>query len=234
MEAYQIHIDDIQRILFGTTPITFLLEVVFRTAVIYLILMLSMRMTGKRMSSQLSRNELAAMVSLAAAIGVPLQDASRGLLPAILISFIIVSFQRWAARKSAADQEFEAKTQGRVSVLVEDGVLKLDTMKQARISRERLFAQLRFAGLQNLGNVKRMYFEANGSFSLLEDRSYKPGLCLIPAWDYEFRENMRFDRAKRTCTACGLVADDPSWSNDNACRACGGAEWEHPVEAVYD
>src|SRR3954471_12365738 len=72
MDAQKIRPNDWHRILSGQEPVAFYLEIVLRVAVVYLILMLAMRLLGKRMSSQLSRTELAVVVSLAAAVGVPL------------------------------------------------------------------------------------------------------------------------------------------------------------------
>lgn len=229
MKAYKIHLVDIGRILFGATPPTFLLEVIVRTAVVYIILMASMRTMGKRMSSQLSRNELAAMVSLAAAIGIPIQDPERGILPAVVIAIIIVSFQRWFAYKAATNQTFESKTQGRLSILVQDGILNLKNMESARMSKDRLFAKLRSYGLLNLGPVARLYFEANASFSWVRNKENKPGLCLIPSWDDDFRREMVQRQDKWACSGCGRV-EDTLTSKEAACVGRGGRSWEKAVE----
>ncbi|HEY0742788.1 MAG TPA: hypothetical protein VGD40_15065 [Chryseosolibacter sp.] len=66
MKPEQIYLWDWERILLGEVPPAFLLEIVLRIIVVYLILTVAMRILGKRMAAQLTRNELAAMVSLAA------------------------------------------------------------------------------------------------------------------------------------------------------------------------
>lgn len=106
MKKDAIHLADWQRILFGEVPGSFYIEILIRAFVVYLILVVSMRLMGRRMSSQLSRNEMAAMVSMAAAIGVPIPDASRGLLPAVIIALVVVCTQRlvshWASRNETS------------------------------------------------------------------------------------------------------------------------------------
>src|SRR4051812_44835391 len=97
MKPEDIHLNDWQRIFLGDVPGGFYPEVVLRIAVIYLILMVSMRLMGKRMASQLSRNEMVAMVSLAAAIGIPLQAPDRGILPAFIIAFVVIIIQQIVA-----------------------------------------------------------------------------------------------------------------------------------------
>jgi uncharacterized membrane protein YcaP (DUF421 family) len=56
---------------------------------------MSMRLMGNRMGKPLTRNELLAIVSLAAANGVALMAADRGLLPVVLIAAIVIGYQRW-------------------------------------------------------------------------------------------------------------------------------------------
>ncbi|WP_187263510.1 DUF421 domain-containing protein [Pontibacter beigongshangensis] len=83
------------RILLGKElPWLFLLEVVLRVFFIYLLIMLCMRLMGKRMAAQLSNLEMSALVSLAAAVGVPILAPERGLLPAVIIALVVVVIQR--------------------------------------------------------------------------------------------------------------------------------------------
>jgi len=163
MKSYEIVMDDWMKILIGNVPIHFFLEVVFRVLFVFLLLIFSMRLMGKRMASQLSRNEMVAMSSLAAAIGIPIQAPDRGLLPALIVAIIVILGQRWIARIAAWNEQFEEVSQGDIGVLVYDGVLNIKEMKITRISRERLFAQLRSEGIKHLGQVQRFYFEANGT-----------------------------------------------------------------------
>jgi len=229
MEAQDIKLSDISRILFGEVPGVFYIEVILRILVIYLVLMGALRIMGKRMSSQIGRNEMAAMVSLAAAIGVPLQDPVRGILPIFVIAFVVMFFQGWIARKAAVDQGFERLSQGNVELLVNDAVLNLDGMKRSRVSRGRLFAQLRSFQVTHLGMVDRLFLEANGTFSLKRHPEPRPGLPVIPAWDRDFLASMEEDRESLACSRCGTTvkrAEPPS-----ACPTCGTVEeWSIAVK----
>ncbi|WP_229215283.1 hypothetical protein [Dyadobacter bucti] len=55
MKKEDIHFGDWLRMFAGDVPPGFYWEVVLRIAIIYLLLMVSMRLIGKRMASQLSR-----------------------------------------------------------------------------------------------------------------------------------------------------------------------------------
>lgn len=226
MKEYEIKLSDIQRILLGEVPLHFFIEVILRTAVIYLILMVSMRLMGKRMSSQLSRNEMAAVASLAAAIGVPLMNPDRGLLPAIVIAMVIISLQVLIAEIATRSKKFESLTQDKYNILVKDGVLNYKAMLLTRITRDRVLSQLRSQGISHLGMVKRLYFEARGTFSLLKKTEPVPGLSSIPEWDMEMSGKIHRQSTQQVCKFCGNYH---TGAKDNKCKNCGKNTWVYAV-----
>jgi uncharacterized membrane protein YcaP (DUF421 family) len=129
MKKEDIHFSDWQRILFGEVPGGFYIELILRAAIIYLLLMLAMRFMGKRMSGLLSRNELVAMVSLAAAIGTPLTSPDRGILPAVIIAIVVVYTERWISAKAFRNEKFERYAIGKLDILVNDAVIDLEILK---------------------------------------------------------------------------------------------------------
>lgn len=223
----QIEFGDLQRILLGEVQGVFFLEVIVRSLFIYALLIVSMRVMGKRMSSQISRNEMAAMVSLAAAIGIPLQSPERGLLAAVVIAIVIVVFQRILANRVRSSERFEQATQGDIGVLVKDGVLCLEEMKRAGIGRERIFMELRVEGIVQLGQVDRLYLEANGSFTVLRREHPKAGLSLLPDWDLEFRALKENKIEQAVCRVCGK-----SRMLSSFCDNCDHSDFSKAVEAI--
>ena len=230
MKTQELKLSDIQRILIGEVPASFFIELILRAAFIYFILMLSMRLMGKRMSSQISRNEMAAVVSLAAAVGIPLMNADRGILPAVIIAIVIIGFHTYIAKRSARDEKFEALTQDNLNTLVTNGVMNLDAMKKTRISRERLFAQLRSHQTMQLGSVKRFYLEANGLFSLVEENEPKPGLAVLPENDIDFINKMSSKTGRCVCYHCGYTEDEAKKYTWIACENCGERHWVNAVQ----
>src|ERR1700709_1612352 len=120
MEPFQIHLSDWSRILFGDVPPEFFIEVLIRVTFIYLLIIFSIRLMGKRMASQLSRNELVAISSLAASIGIPIQKPDRGLLPALIVALIVVAAQRIVSARLARNESFERRSQGNLTILVDE------------------------------------------------------------------------------------------------------------------
>ena len=226
MEKFEIRLGDLSRMFIGEAPGAFYIEIIIRTILIYIILIAAMRIMGRRMASQLSRIEMAAMVSLAAAIGVPLQAPDRGLLPALVIAIVVVSIERAISYFAAKNEKFEEVTQDDLDMLVEDGVLKIERMQRTRITKDRACAHLRSEKITHLGCVQRLYIEANGSFTLVKNPDPQPGLNIIPAWDKDFVNELKVTDVI-VCKNCGKRREEQD-VNDT-CSNCTSNEWDNAV-----
>jgi uncharacterized membrane protein YcaP (DUF421 family) len=222
MKPEEIKITDWQRIFIGEVPPSFFLEIVIRVTFVYILLVISMRLLGKRMSSQLTRNELAALVSLAAAIGVPILAPDRGLLPGIVIALIVVSISRLISITSAKNLKIENVTQGKMDVLVKDAVINTQAIERTRITKERIMAQLRAEQILQLGEVERLYMEANGNFTTIRNKKPKPGLSVIPEDDKAFLSELK-SNGIYVCHECGH--ENPAKRKESSCPNCGHKNW---------
>ena len=80
---------------------------------------------GKRAAAQLSTTELAVVLMLGAAVGLPIQASSQGVLPAAVVLVVVVALQRWYLLAGLRWRRFEVRQQGDVTILVEDGRILL-------------------------------------------------------------------------------------------------------------
>jgi uncharacterized membrane protein YcaP (DUF421 family) len=230
MKKEEIHWGDWHRILIGTAPAEFLLEVLVRTIIIYLFLLVTLRLMGKRMGGQLTISELAVMLTLGAIVSVPMQIPDKGLLQGILVLFCAFAFQRGITYLAAKNHKIELLTQGSESLLIKDGVMlatKLDSMK---ISREQLLAVLRNQHIYNLGEVQRVYLEACGIFSVFKYDQPKPGLSLVPPADGKAEQEFNIVGESIICLECGNPAPEQS-SNEKNCKNCHSENWGQAVIA---
>jgi uncharacterized membrane protein YcaP (DUF421 family) len=207
------------RLLFGSAPEDFLLEVLFRTAIMYVTLMLIVRLLGKRMSGQLSNLELAVMVTLGAIVSAPMQVGERGLLAPLVLLSVVLCLQRGIGAVTARSPRAERVVFGHGSTLVRDGRIVVSSMRQSCISHEQLFSALRNHGIRQLGEVRRVYLEAHGVFSVIKRERPKPGLAIMPAADGAMQKD--FARAELSvCRFCGLVVQRAGVR----CADCGRAD----------
>lgn len=215
----QVKVPDPGRFLFGEAQPLFVAEVVLRLAVLYVVLAASIRLMGRRTSSELSRNEMLAIVALAAAIGPPMQTPDRGLLPPVIIALWVVLWQRGMAAATFRSPVVEHLMHGRGATLLEDGVLDIRALKASAVSRERLLAQLRAQGMMHLGQVQRVYLEADGSFTVVPSEEPGAGLSIVPDWDVALRSQQVEASARSACASCGALYD--AAAERGGCARCG-------------
>jgi uncharacterized membrane protein YcaP (DUF421 family) len=227
MKKEEIHLDDIQRILFGQAPPVFLLEVLIRTLLIFVFLLFVVRWLGKRMSGQLTIMEMAVMLTLGAIVSVAMQIPDRGILLSMLVLLVTLVFHRGLGKLGFKNARVENLMQGKMSLLVKDGILQLEEMAICRISRQQLFAQLRGSKVYNLGKVKRVYLEACGVFSIFETEEAKPGLPVLPP-DDQCMFDVQSPVDLIACIHCGVVKNKQHEGSSN-CDSCGWDEWTDAV-----
>lgn len=228
-----IVLGDWTRILRGDSPWHFVLEAILRLVLLYLLLLVSLRLMGRRMSSQLSRNELLALVSLAAVIGPPMQSPDQGLLPPLLVAAWVVLLQRIMAICTFKSHRFEDLMNGRVATLVRDGRVNIADVRRASLPLERVQAQLRSDGITNLGEVERLYFEPGGSFSTVRAAQEKAGLSLVPDWDRALRARQKVAAGCLACRTCGEVV--AAADSTLTCANCGSERpWTDAVRGRND
>jgi uncharacterized membrane protein YcaP (DUF421 family) len=229
MKKEEIYLSDWQRILLGNTPFAFMLEVALRTLIIYLALVIIMRLLGKRMNAQLSITELAVMIMLGGIVSVPMQIPERGLLHGFIVLGCVLFLHRGINWLAFRYRKAEIITQGDLQVLVKEGVLDSAEMAKASLSREQLFANLRAQNIQHLGQIKRVYLEADGHFSIYRQASSKPGLSVLPEKDTELQQTKPQADGLLACVQCGNL-EPKQKTAVTACTRCGGGDWTYVVK----
>jgi uncharacterized membrane protein YcaP (DUF421 family) len=224
MEKADIKLDDIQRILFGEAPVDYLLEVLIRTLILFIALLIFLRLIGKRMGGVITISELAVMLTLGAILAVPMQIPDRGIFQGIIIMVTILVLQRGLNLWEFKSNKLERLTQGSTIMLVKDGIIESENLTSTRISKQQLFAELRKKKIYNLGKVKRMYVEACGIFSIYEHDKPVPGLSVVPPSDekmYKFKQPQ--DSDLMACSNCGNTV--PQREASIPCKICKNNDW---------
>ncbi|MDJ1482531.1 DUF421 domain-containing protein [Cytophagaceae bacterium YF14B1] len=225
MKKEDIHLGDWQRILLGDAPAIFLLEVFLRTIFIFLFLLVITRLLGKRMNAQLSLTEMSVMITLGAIVSAPMQDPIRGLLPGVVILLCVLVVLRGLNLLSYKYRKIELLVQGDVRLLVKDGILQLDQIRQEGFEREQIFAHLRSENIIHLGQIARVYLEACGTLSIYKSVSPKPGLSVLPSNDRILVNRQAKTHSHLACASCGYVVTSAVHSVKALCPNCQSIAW---------
>ena len=229
MKKEEIFLSDIHRILFGNAPVEFLLEVLLRTIIIYLTLIVILRIMGKRMSGQLTISELAVMVTLGAIVSAPMQIPERGILQGVAVLIFALAFQRGLNYFGAKNKKAEKLIQGEEAILVKNAVMQLEAMDSNKISKQQLFASLRNAGIFNLGEVDRVYLEASGLISIFSAKNAVPGLSLFPDTDKQIHE-IQYSTAPAQMVCCNCGTPTAQCDSYISCEVCEHHDWTVAIQ----
>ena len=221
---------DLRRIFLGDFDLLFLLEIVLRTSIIFLWLLLLLRVVGKRGVALLSPLELAIVIGLGSAVGDAMFYAEVPLLHAMLVMALVIGFQRLTAHLIITQERVETFLEGTPVELVRDGVIQLDGLHRSALSHEDLFERLRPGSVRQLGQVQRAYFEQDGQLSVFchAEEKAPPGLPIVPPWDLEPPAALPEGFAgPAACLRCGRVTGT-SGEIPAPC-GCGGLKWTAAV-----
>ena len=187
------------------TTWAFAAEILIRVIVMFTLIILFLRFTGKRGVRQLSIFELTIILSLGSIAGDPMFTEDLPIIQAVLIMSTVIVLYRlctWAMMKF---QAFEDLLEGRAIYIVEDSMLVLDKIKKGEMSHDEFFAEMRQQGVRHLGQVEVGLLETDGEFSVLlfphDETQY--GLPIFPK---EFQAAKVLEMGHPyACMHCGYV-----------------------------
>jgi len=220
---------DWSRLLIGEElPYLFLLEVAFRSLVMFVTVLFVLRLIGKRGIKQLSVFSLALIITLGPAAGDPMFYYQVGLLPALVVFLIIISLYKGITFLSEKSERIEKFVEGEPVQLIENGRIKTDNFNKEPIAHDEFFAQLRLKNVDHLGQVNKAYIEISGELSVFyyaEDQVLW-GLPILPdrldcSPELPKTSSPSFNFA---CAYCGTIADKEAYGS-NHCGQCGKAKW---------
>jgi uncharacterized membrane protein YcaP (DUF421 family) len=212
------------RLLFNGLPPSFLLEVIVRALIMYIIILVALRASGKRGVKQLSVYELVLIIGLGSAAGDPMFYEDVGLIPAITVFMVIILLYRGTTWLSGKNKRLADFLEGKPVILIENGKFSIENFKKEDLAQDEFFSELRQQNVEHLGQVRIGIIEPTGELSLFfyEDQDVKAGLPLIPG---VFRKKTKLISIPGiyACSFCGTVRTIEGGSAN--CGVCHKDDW---------
>ena len=199
------------------TTWAFTAEILLRCALMYTMIILFLRLTGKRGVRQLSIFEVAIILSLGSIAGDPMFTEDIPLIQAVLVMSVIIIMYRLTTWLMMKYQWFE-------------DLLVVEEIKKGKMSHDEFFAEMRQQGVEHLGQVRTGLLETDGKFSVLlfSDDEVRPGLPLFP------KSCSIVKQAKANelyaCIYCGQV--QTLSSADQQCPRCDSTQWSETLDCL--
>lgn len=144
-----------------------LLAVAGGSAALYILIIICLRLLGKKGLAELSLGDLVLIILIGEAIGslIPQENAFLSavvcVLTLTLMNFII---ERIVYRSKFLKKFLE----GSPVNIIKDGKIKYDKMKTEKLTREDLEEALRQKGIKDIKNIEKAVLETDGGISIVE------------------------------------------------------------------
>lgn len=219
------------RILFNELPEIFILEVIFRSTVMFIILLLTLKLTGKRGVKQLSVFETVIVIALGSAAGDPMFYEDVGIVPAAVVFVVIIVLYRAVTWLTGKSKKFEEFIEGKTECLINDGKFSVSSFKKETLAQDEFFSELRIRSIEHLGQVKHAFIETSGEVSVFfyEDKDVKYGLPILPGLFNE-KSKLIVNEGIHACTFCGHTEEQKP--GVAVCKVCKKDEWVSAIKTL--
>lgn len=139
----------------------------FRTVILYFILMVGLRLMGKRQIGELEPSELVLTLIISDLAAVPMQDFGIPLVNGIFPIVTLLCLSMLLSFFSLKSVRFRGLVCGHPTVIIREGKILQQNMARNRFTVDELLEQLRSQGYSDLSAVKYAILETSGQVSVL-------------------------------------------------------------------
>lgn len=145
-----------------------------RAIIIYVVIIIAVRLMGKRQVGELKPHELVITILISAIAVIPLEENSMPLANCLVPILLFVSLEIIMSVISMKSLWFRNLLQGRPIFIIRRGKLDQKKLKQLRLTMDDVVDALRQKDVFDISQVEDAVIETNGSISVLPKAEYQP------------------------------------------------------------
>ncbi len=143
------------------------LDIILRSAAVYLFLVLAIRLFGKKELSQLSTTDLVFIVLISNSVQNAMVGSNSSLLGGITAATVLFLLNYILKLIMYRSVIFKGIVEGNAVILVHDGKLYIDRLHKEHITIEELEEAVREHGVDSYKHVKLAIMEVDGNISVI-------------------------------------------------------------------
>lgn len=137
-----------------------------RTIILYFLIMIGLRVMGKRQIGELEPSELVLTMMLSDLATVPMQDFGIPLLSGVIPILTLLALSLLLSQISLHNLRFRSLVCGTPAILIRRGKLEQETLRKNRYTLDELLEELRGQGYSNISDIKYAILENSGQLSV--------------------------------------------------------------------
>ena len=143
-----------------------MLDSVYRTVLFYMLLMVSLRIMGKRQIGQMEPSEFVVSMMVANLATIPMEDKNipllEGVLPIVTILILELGLS-WLLMKSVVLRKYLC---GKPVILIDNGKILIQNLRSTRVTLDELTGHLRQKDVLDIRQVQYAILETDGNLSV--------------------------------------------------------------------
>ena len=143
--------------------------VVLRTTVVYLLVLVGLRLAGKREMGQMTPFDLVVLLLLSNAVQNAMVGADSSLGGGLVAAAVLLLLNAGVSRLAAKNKTLGGLVKGHSRLLVNRGVLVEKNLEDEHITLDELMQALREHGVATLEDVRLAVLEIDGTISVLQN-----------------------------------------------------------------
>jgi uncharacterized membrane protein YcaP (DUF421 family) len=192
-------------------------------------ILIGLRLLGKRGVKQLSIFELVAIISLGSAAGDPMFYKEVGLLIPFVVFCVIVGAYKFTTYWMTKNNRLDDLVEGKATYLIRDGEFNIQDFRKENLPQDAFFSEMRQQSVSHLGQVKTAILETSGNVSLYfyPDDEVKYGLPILPDLFEKCSRDIH-SHGTYACAFCGNIQDFHV-PGKYQCDKCGKYLWINAI-----
>ena len=152
-----------------------ILQIILRTVIIYLVVLIGVRLSGKREVGQMTPFDLVLLLLISNSVQNAMTGPDTSVAGGVAAAATLLLMNYLIAEVSGGNRRFRKLVEGQPSLLVHDGQIVTAHMTKEHISMDELERALREHGINNYHDVALAVLEVDGSISCLKYDELNPG-----------------------------------------------------------
>ena len=147
-------------------------KIAFRTIFLYIYILISYRIMGKKEVGELNIIDLIVSFSIAELASISIEGVDKSIFTSILPITILVLLEILLSYIGLKSDKFRNITDGKPEVVINDGKINFKVMRKLRYTIDDLLAQIRKKDITNIKDVRYAVLETDGTLSVFKDNNY--------------------------------------------------------------
>lgn len=151
----------------------------YRTVFLYILILIILRIMGKREVGELGVIDIVVFVIMAEVAAFALDSPDQKLLQSIVPMLLLLAIQLLSSFISLKSKRFRDTVEGEPTIIIRHGQIVEHEMRKQRYNLDDLFQQLREQQIGSVHEVSFAYLEVSGNLSVFKHDGIQPVLSLV-------------------------------------------------------